>query len=88
MLWAILAYSSVQHAHADLHLRGGEILDTVSGFPAQYYHNAEKLVLASTATFTTDYVNALLILALIDMGFRNVNRAWLCVGQHCYLIAW
>ena len=81
VLWAILAYASIQDSHADLHFGGGQAVETVSELPFQYYHNAERLVLESTAIFTRDHVDALLILAMIDMGFRNFNKAWLSVGH-------
>lgn len=81
VLWAILAYASVQDSHADLHLGGAQAFEIVSQMPFQYYHTAERLILESTAVLTRDHVDALLILAMIDMGFRNLNKAWLSVGQ-------
>jgi hypothetical protein len=86
VLWAILAYALVQDSHARVNLEDGQASEAVWSLPFQYYRNAERLIMTPTATLTKDHVEALLILAMIDMGFGNLHKAWLSVGHAIRII--
>lgn len=86
VLWAILAYASVQDSRASVNLEDGQASEAVLSIPIQYYRKAEKLSLTPTATLTRNHVEALLILAMIDMGLGNLHKAWLSVGHAIRII--
>lgn len=77
-LWAALAVAAYQedashseHGHGDAE---GQMK------PDEIYHAARRLIPSENGTFETRHVNALLLLALVDIGRRKYTSSWILVG--------
>ncbi|PBP28493.1 C6 transcription factor [Diplocarpon rosae] len=81
VLWAAIAYAKFQHRAINNIPRAlgdvGEMVWTAE----RMYHQARSLIPNEEGTLDLGHVQALLILALANMGMGHFSRAWLLVGQ-------
>lgn len=76
-LWAILAYAECQNksvAKIDFQHDTQWTVDTL-------YKHARSLIPTEDGVFELGHVQALLIMALLNMGRNHWDRAWLLIGQ-------
>ncbi|KAK6580732.1 hypothetical protein PZA11_006968 [Diplocarpon coronariae] len=81
VLWAVIAYAKFQHRAINNIPRAlgdsGEMVWTAE----RMYQQARSLIPNEEGTSELGHVQAVLILALANMGMGNFSRAWLLVGQ-------
>lgn len=81
VLWAVIAYAKFQHrAINNIPHAQGPVADVVWTAERMYDH-ARNLVPDEDGVFELGHVQALLILALANMGNGHLSRAWLLIGQ-------
>lgn len=81
VLWAVMAYAKFQDRVVN-NIRHGQrpVVDT--GWTAErMYDNARNLIPDEEGVFELGHVQALLILALTNMGNGHLSRAWLLIGH-------
>lgn len=80
-LWAAIAYAKFQHrAINNIPRAQGPVAEMVWTAERMYSH-ARSLIPNEEGVFELGHVQALLILALTNMGIGQLNRAWLLIGQ-------
>lgn len=80
-LWAAIAYAKCQHrAINNIPHAQGPVADMVWTAERMYSH-ARSLIPNEEGVFELGHVQALLILALTNMGNGHLSRAWLLTGQ-------
>jgi hypothetical protein len=80
-LWAAIAYAKFQHrAINNIPHAQGNVADAV-WTAERMYTQARKLIPAEEGYFEIGHVQALLILALANLGIGFPSRAWILVGQ-------
>lgn len=78
-LWAILSYAEHQNKVIKNDLQPQELMDDWN--VESLYVHARSLIPLEDGVFELGHVQALLILALLNMGRNQWDRAWLLVGQ-------
>ena len=79
VLWALLAYSEAQYASI-----AAERVDTrVAEFTSEQMAMMARTIITANTQLSYDigHVQALLVLALYDIGIGSWESAWLCTGQ-------
>lgn len=80
-LWAAIAYAKFQHrAINNIPHAQGPVAEMVWTAERMYSH-ARSLIPNEEGVFELGHVQALLILALTNMGIGHLSRAWLLIGQ-------
>jgi hypothetical protein len=80
-LWAAIAYAKFQHrAINNIPHAQGPVADMV-WTAERMYSQARSLIPNEEGVFELGHVQALLILALTNMGIGHLNRAWFLIGQ-------
>ncbi|TAQ87310.1 hypothetical protein B7494_g4346 [Chlorociboria aeruginascens] len=81
VLWAVIAYAKYQHRAINNtpHAQGpvSEMVWTAE----RMYSQARRLIPDEEGILDVSHAQALLILALVNMGIGHLSRAWLLVGQ-------
>ena len=81
VLWAAIAYAKLQHrAINNIPHAQGPVADVV-WTAEKMYDQARNLIPDEEGVFELGHVQALLVLALANMGNGHLSRAWLLVGQ-------
>jgi hypothetical protein len=80
-LWAAIAYAKFQHrAINNIPHAQGPVAEMVWTAERMYSH-ARSLIPNEEGVFELGHVQALLILALTNMGIGHLDRAWFLIGQ-------
>lgn len=81
VLWAVIAYAKFQHrAINNIPHAQGPVAEVVWTAERMYDH-ARLLIPDEEGVFELGHVQALLVLALANIGNGHLSRAWLLVGQ-------
>jgi hypothetical protein len=81
VLWAVIAYAKLQHrAINNIPHAQGPVANVV-WTAERMYANARVLIPDEEGVFELGHVQALLVLALANMGNGHLSRAWLLIGQ-------
>lgn len=81
VLWAAIAYAKYQHrAINNIPRAQGPVAEMV-WTAERMYAQARKLIPSEEGAFEIGHVQALLILALANLGDGSLSRAWLLVGK-------
>lgn len=81
ILWAAIAYAKFQHrAINNIPHAQGPVAEMVWTAERMYTH-ARSLIPNEEGVFELGHVQALLILALTNLGIGHMSRAWILVGQ-------
>ena len=81
VLWAVIAYAKLQHrAINNIPHAQGPVADVV-WTAEKMYDQARNLIPDEEGVFELGHIQALLVLALANMGNDHLSRAWLLIGQ-------
>lgn len=81
VLWAVIAYAKYQHrAINNIPHAQGPVADVV-WTAERMYDQARSLIPDEEGSFELGHIQALLVLALANMGNGHLSRAWLLIGQ-------
>ncbi len=80
-LWAALTYAESQLAGITRSRVGDRSMQRFSYIPTASYRNARRLIPDEDGVFELGHVQALILLALLNLGQNSWKQAWMLVGQ-------
>jgi hypothetical protein len=81
VLWAVIAYEKLQHRAINRIPQAQGPVAEVVWTAEKMYDQARNLIPNEDGVFELGHVQALLVLALANIGNGRLSRAWLLVGQ-------
>jgi hypothetical protein len=81
VLWAVMAYAKFQYRTINNIRHGQRPLADTAWTAERMYANARNFIPDEDGVFELGHVQALLILALTNIGNGHLSRAWLLIGQ-------